>query len=417
MLCCITVNAGVVCVPDNTTAFSEYENMIFRITNDISGVNSLHSQCTDLTNEVLIGQLNNCPPLPNNPINGLGLNPVDKLLYGLSPTDALGIGSHLEVTLPFPSPGQPGDIMKADVVDIYKIGNDGGFQNIGSIQPPTETAGLPSGTNQVVPIVHSAASFNQAGDLFILAYRTNYTASANILAGTAEVLYQEPQIVIGQISNADLTNANGGNIPTNWADIDDSSDAVCAAVVNKFRDDTNTFSVCVVNQFLATANEDFAVQTCLGTVPIIDKGIHDFAVSPVNGHYYGYDSMTYDDRDVLIEVNPNTNTASCTEIADAGNTTGVLTSLMFSSQNKLVAIFSNQTTGNWIDISNGDLNPLPATIATAPFGDGSSLPFASLRTSAKGSIADLIFQNGFENELIFANGFEGEPPLPLCQSF
>lgn len=415
---CSTVNAGVVCSPNTSTAFTDFTDRVYRITNDPMGNNSLYSQCSNLTDEILLSNMDACFPTPNNPINGLGLNPTDKLLYGLSPTDALGIGSHLEITIPFPSPGQPGDIMKADDVNLYRIGNDGGFLNIGSIQAPTETVGLPVGTNQVVPIVHSAASFNQAGDLFVLAYRTNYTSSANVMAGTGEVVYQAPQIVIGQVTNNDLITANGGNINTNWTDIDDSSDATCAAVVNKFKDDTNVFSVCVVNQFLITGNEDFAVQTCLASVPITDKGIHDFAVSPVNGHFYGYDSMTYDDKDVLIDVDPNTNTATCTELADAGNATGVLSSLMFSSQNKLVAIFANQNVGNWIDVSNGTINPIAQAISGSPFGDGSSIPFAGVPRGSNGT-EDLIFLNGFEGiiDLIFANGFEGDPVPPTCPIF
>ena len=420
VICLISfnLNAGTLCMPDVTTSFTNFENRVFRITNDTMGNNTLYSQCSNLTDEILLGQMNGCMPAPINPINGLGLNPIDNLLYGLSPTDALGIGSHLELTIPFPNPGQPGDIMKADDVNIYKIGNDSGFENIGSIQAPTETVGLPLGTNQVVPIVHSAASFNQAGDLFVLAYRTNYTSSANILAGTGEVLYQAPQIVIGQITNNALSSANGGNIATNWVDIDDSSDATCAALVNKFKDDTNTFSVCVVNQFLMTGNQDFAVQSCLVSVPITDKGIHDFAVSPVNGHFYGYDSMTYDDKDVLIDVDPNTNTATCTELTDTGNSTGILSSLMFSSQNKLIAIFANQNTGNWIDISNGTINPIAVAISGSAFGDGSSMPFlGTLR--ANNGIIDLIFKNGFEGiiDLIFANGFEGEIDPPTCPVF
>ena len=416
ILCHASISqAGVLCSPDASTSFQNSQNMVFRITNDVSGNNSLYSQCSNLSNEILIGQMNNCPPAPINPINGLGLNPSDKLLYGLSPTDARGIGSHLELSLPFPNPGQPGDIMKADDVTIYKIGNDGGFQNIGSIQPPLETAGLPANTEQVAPIVHSAGSFNANGDFFVLAYRTNYQSSANIMAGTAQIAYQAPQIVIGKINNNDLINAGGGNITTTWTDIDDSSDPVCAALVDKFKDQTNVFSDCVVNQFLATANEDFALQSCLSSTPILDVGIHDFAVSPVNNHFYAYDSMTYNDKDVLIEVDPTTNTASCTEIVDAGNATGVLTSLMFSSQNKLVAIFADQATGNWVDISNGALNALTPLITATPFGDGSSLPFSG--SLAKGSVADLIFRNGFEDSVIFINGFEQDPMPPTCPAF
>ena len=391
---------GASCTPDISTSFTDYQNMAFRITNDALGVNSLYSQCTDLSSEALLGQLDSCAPAPANPINGLGLNPTDKLLYGLSPTDTLGIGTHLEVSIPFPSPGQPGDIMKADNADIYKIGNDGGFLRIGSIQPPSETPGLPAGTNQVVPIVHSAASFNSTGDLFVLAYRTNYISSANVPLGTAQVLYQAPQIVIGEIDNTILTSANGGNIPITWTDI--TMDSSCDAVVDKFRDDTNVYSVCVVDEYLITGDQDTAVQNCLASTPILDKGIHDFAVSPIDGHYYGFDSMTYDDKDVLIDVNPATTTASCTEIADVGNATGVLSSIMFSKQNKLVAIFANQTLGHWIDVGTGAMTALPSVVSSAPYSDSSSLPFAGFRRAIiKGTPVDLVFKNGFESVVDF----------------
>jgi hypothetical protein len=308
--------------------------------------------------------------------------------------------------------------MKADNVNLYRIGNDGGFENIGFVVPPTESPGLPSGTDQVVPIIHSASSFNQAGDLFVLAYRTNYTTTSDIMSGDAEVLYHTPNIVIGQINNNDLVSANGAEIVTSWTDINVTSDNTCNNVVNKFKDDTNEFSVCVVDQFFKTGNEDFAVQHCLIQVPIIDKGIHDFAVSPINGHFYGYDSMTYDDRDVLVDMDPITKTATCTEYPDIGNQTRVLTSLMFSSQNKLVAIFANQNTGNWININNGTINHIPQTVSNSAFGDGSSIPFADITRSSQGT-SDLIFKNDFELPiiLIFANSFEGNPEPAICPSF
>lgn len=408
------INAGALCTPDNTTAFNDYNNRVFRISNNIAGINSLYTQCTDLSNEVFIGQLLGCG-INQNPINGLGLNPTDKLLYGLSPTDTRGIGAHLELS--FTNPGDVADIMQADDVKIFKIGNDGGYQDIGTIQGVSETNVAP--LHQVVPIVHSAASFNQLGDLFMLAYRTNYQSSANITAGTAQLTYATPQIVIGKITNNDLVNAAGGIINTTWTDIDVSGSQACIDVMNKFRDDTNVFSTCVVNVFLTGTNEDVAVDNCLIATPILDKGIHDFAVSPLNGHFYGYDSMTYDDKDIVIDVDPMTNTASCTEISDTGNTTGVLNSLMFSKQNKLVAIFSNLTTGSWIDINNGSLNALSANISNTLFGDGSSLPFSGILANSRGGAADLIFKNGFEsiNDFIFANGFEGPPPPVLCIDF
>ncbi len=413
----ISANAGTVCTPNASTSFSDFDNKIFRITNGAGGTNTLFEQCSDLSHESVLGQMTNCAPLPTNPINGLGLNPTDKLLYGLSPTDGLGIGVHLQLSIPFPSPGQPGDMMQADNMAIFKIGKDAGFENIGFIAPPTETVGLPAGVEQVVPIVQNAASFNQAGDLFVLAYRTNYTSSANIILGTAQVLYQQPQIVIGKIDNATLSSAAGGMIATSWINIDDSSDATCLALKNKFRDDTNVFSTCVVNNYLTTGNQNAAVANCLASTPILDKGIHDFAVSPMNGHFYGYDSMTYDNKDVLIDVDPMTNTASCTEIADIGNNTGVLNSVMFSKLNKLVVTFANQATGNWIDVATGTMTALPSPISASPFADGSSLPFAGI-TKYKGTVVDSIFANGFEPiiDLIFKNGFDGSIQ-PLCSDF
>jgi uncharacterized repeat protein (TIGR01451 family) len=403
----MSTHAGTLCTPNASTSFTDNQNMAFRITNNAAGVNRLYSQCTDLSSESLIAPLNNCPPALANPINGLGLNPSDKLLYGLSPTDSRGIGTHVELS--FTAPGDVADIMKADTIKIYKIGKDGGYQDIGTVQSVPETNVAP--LHQVVPIVQSAASFNQTADLLLLAYRTNYSSSANIPAGTAQLLYEAPQIVIGKISNTELSAANGGTISTNWTDINTSSDVICTNLLNKFRDDTNLFSTCVVDDFLTGTNEDTAIDNCLTSNPfILDKGIHDFAVSPINDNYYAYDSMTYDDKDVLIEVNSNTNVATCTEFADVGNTTGVLSSLMFSQQNKLVAIFANQATGSWIDVSNGAITALASTVTAAPFGDGSSLPFAALRNNIKGSGSnDEIFKNGFEAIIdpIFANGFEG----------
>lgn len=414
-----TAGTPLNCSPNVTTSFQDYLNRAYTVSNDDLGNLTLTSQCSNLTDQQTFGNLSACGSL-SNPINGLGLNPVDKLLYGLMPTNIRGIGSHLEMTYPFPAPGKPGDIMKADPVAVYRIGNDGGYENIGFVQPPTETA-TPNGVHQVVPIVHSAATFNETGDYFILAYRTNYESSANVPAGTGEVNYQAPQIVIGQVSHTDLVVATGGNITTNWSDVDDSSDPVCAAVVNEFRAQTNVFSACVVSDFIANGNHNQAVDNCLASSGIMNKGIHDFAASPINSHFYAYDSQTYSDKDVLIEVDPNTMTAACTEFPDVGNQTKRLTSLMFSQQNKLVALFADESNGIWIDVTAGttygNFNLIATPITPYPHGDGSSLPFNLFSNALRGTpITDLIFKNGFE-DFIFANGFEGDLLPPTCPAF
>lgn len=408
-----------VCVPDGTTTFDDYTNKAFTISNNVLGTNVLNSQCSNMSDQQFISALDGCGALLH-PIDGLGLNPTDRFLYGLMPTDAMGIGAHIQFdTFPFPSPGQPGDMMKSDPVDVYRIGNDGGYQRIGAIQPPTEDAVLPPGEEQVIPLVHSASTFDATGNMFVLGYKTNYESSANVMAGTAEVLYKAPSIMIGQVSSAALTAANGGNIPTAWIEANTTANATCAAVMNQFAVRTNTFSQCVVADYLANGNEQAAVQTCLASTSVLDHGIHDFAVSPVNGNFYALDSMTYDDRDVLIEVNVGTLQATCTEFADAGNSTGVLTSLMFSQQNKLVAIFANENTGRWIDVNTGVITTLTDIIDPYPFGDGSSIPFLGpviTRSTLMGT-GNYIFGNGFEPDLIFSNGFEGDPPPPSCPAF
>ncbi len=413
------VQAGTpICIPDASTTFQDTDNQAFTISYDAFGNNRLYRQCTNMSDQIFVNTLNSCSALPN-PIDGLGLNPADRFLYGLMPTDSMGIGTHLELTFPFPSPGQPGDMMKSDAVDVYRIGNDGGYQNIGSIQPPVEDAVVPP-THQVIPIVHTASSFDQPGNMYLLGYKTNYESSADVMAGTAEVLYQVPRIMIGQVSSADLTAASGGVIPASWAEADTTTDATCAAVMNQFRDRTNTFSQCVVADFLLNANADQAVADCLDSTGMLDYGINDFAVSPANGNYYALDTMSFDTTDVLIEVDSNTMQASCTNFPDAGSTTGVLTSLMFSEQNKLVAIFANENTGRWINVGDGTITTLPDGIDPFPFGDGSSLPFAIPRRSvyhAMGSPMNYIFGNGFESDLIFANGFGGTIVPPTCSSF
>ena len=410
---------GPVCSPSAASAFVDYQNKAYTISNDALGANTLFSQCSNMSDQQAISVLDQCGPL-THPINGLGLNPSDQLLYGLMPTDVLGIGTHISFDIfPFPSPGQPGDMMKADPVDVYRIGNDGGYARIGSIDSPTEDVVLPPGEEQVIPLVHSAASFDQAGNLFVLGYKTNYESSANVMAGTAVVLYKTPKIMIGQVSSADLTAAAGAVIPASWAEADTTTDATCAAVMNQFAVRTNTFSQCVVADYIANGNADNAVQNCLTSTAVLDFGIHDFAVSPNNGNYFALDSMTFNDTDVLIEVDANTMQASCTNYPDVGNATGVLTSLMFSQQNKLVAVFANENTGRWIDVNTGVITTLADNIAPFPFGDGSSNPFVMPRrgTNALAGFGDLIFRNGFEGDLIFANGFEGDIQPPSCPVF
>ncbi|MCX7545008.1 hypothetical protein [Marinicella gelatinilytica] len=407
------------CSPNTSTSFQNYLNRAYTVSNDNLGNMALASQCTNLTDKHNLGNLSACGAIMN-PINGLGLNPMDQLLYGLMPTDSRGIGTHLEMPPTFPMPQKLGDFMKADPVDVFRIGNDGGYENIGFIQPPSETA-TSGDIHQVVPIVHSAATFNESGDYFLLAYRTNYESSGSLLAGTAKVEYQMPQIVIGQVSHASLATASGGNLPTVWLDVDVSSDQACTDVMTEFQNQTNIFSTCVVNNFRNNGNYNQAVDTCLTQTNIMDKGIHDFAVSPYgDNHFYAYDSQTYSDKDVLIDVDPNTMTAACSEFTDVGNLTGRLTSLMFSQQNKLVALFADESNGIWIDVtagtSYGDFNLIATPVTPFPHGDGSSLPFNPLK-SLRGALADLIFKNGFE-DFIFANGFEGdEPPPPTCPVF
>lgn len=407
---------GPVCSPNTGTSFQDYLNRAYTVSNDLMGNQTLTSQCTNLTDQQVLSDLTGCGALMN-PINGLGLSPTDQFLYGLMPTDSRGIGTHLEMTFPFPSPGQPGDIMVADEVDVFRIGNDGGYENIGFINPPLETIIPPGeGDHQVVPIVHSASTFNQAGDLFVLAYRTNYESSADVMAGTGDVEYKAPQIVIGRVPAATLTAANGGEIIPLWLDVDDNSNSVCNTVVTEFQNQTNQFSDCVVADFIANGDHDAAVDACLASTGIMNRGIHDFAVSPTNGHFYAYDSQTFDDKDYLIDVDPNTMVASCTEYDDFGNGTGRLTSLMFSQQNKLVALFADESVGVWIDVGNGDINPIATPVTPMPHGDGSSLPFNVLRHVLGGVVTDLIFKNGFE-DFIFANGFEGDPVPPTCPAF
>ncbi|WP_223787272.1 hypothetical protein [Marinicella meishanensis] len=407
---------GVQCVPDVSTAFTDTDNQAFSISYNALGNNVLYRQCTNMSNQTFVNTLNTCSVLAN-PIDGLGLNPIDRFLYGLMPTDAMGIGTHLELTFPFPAPGQPGDMMVADPVDVYRIGNDGGYQRIGSVQPPAEDVVLPPDNEQVIPIVHSAASFDPTGNLYLLGYKTNYESSADVMAGTGEVLYQVPRIMIGQVTSAALTAAAGGDIPAVWAEADTTTDATCAAVMNQFRDRTNTFSQCVVADFIANGNADQAVTDCLASTGMMDYGINDFAVSPVNGNYYALDTMSFDTTDVLIEVDSNTMQASCTNFPDPGSNTGVLTSLMFSAQNKLVAIFANENTGRWINVSNGVITTLPDAIDPYAFGDGSSLPFAVPRGPDGVTVPFRIFATGFENDLIFATGFEGTAVPPTCPAF
>lgn len=412
---------GPVCTPGaigsgNPTAFNDYQNKAFTITNDVAGTNTLFSQCTNMSDQQTISVLNGCGPL-THPINGLGLNPTDKFLYGLMPTDTMGIGTHISFDVfPFPSPGNPGDMIKADPVNVYRLGNDGGYQLRGNILPPDEDAVLPAGEEQVIPIVPSAASFDEAGNFYLLAYKTNYESSADVMAGTAEVLYKTPKIMIGRIDSAFM--GVSGGFPVVWSEADTTTDATCAAVMNQFAVRTNTFSQCVVADYIANGNADNAVQSCLVSTSVLDYGIHDFAVSPINGNYYALDSMTFDDTDVLIEVDANTMQATCTNYPDVGNATGVLSSLMFSQQNKLVAVFAGENTGRWIDVNTGVITTLVDNIAPFPFGDGSSLPFVIPRrvSSALAGLGDLIFKNGFD-DFIFANGFDGVIPPPSCPVF
>lgn len=408
------------CAPDVGSVFNDYLDKAYSITNDVAGSNSLFSQCTNMSDQQLIGVLNGCGPL-THPINGLGLSPSDQFLYGLMPTDTMGIGTHVSFDdFPFLSPGEPGDMMKADPVDVYRIGNDGGYQKIGFIDPPTEDLTLPGDDEQVIPIVHSASSFDNAGNMFVLGYKTNYDSSANVMAGTGQVLYKAPKIMIGRVSAVNLTAANGVDaIPAIWSEAVTSGS--CSAVMDQFAFRTNTFSQCVVADFIDNGNADNAIASCLASTSVLDYGIHDFAVSPLDGNYFALDTMSYADKDVLIEVNSTTMVATCTEYADVGNSTGVLTSLMFSGLNKLVAIYSDASTGNWYDISQSPpvLNNLVDAIAPFPFGDGSSLPFDNPRRSSHtmAGVGDIIFRNGFETELIFANGFEGTIQPPTCPVF
>jgi len=120
----------------------------------------------------------------------------------------------------------------------------------------------------------------------------------------------------------------------------------------------------------------------------------------------------------VIEVNPATMVASCTEVADAGNQTALINSLMFTGQNNLVGIFANDPTGVLINTSTGVSSALSPNEIMMPqaFGDGASQPF-SLPRFVRGVLGDLIFYDGFESEFIFEDGFEGGIMPPTCPNF
>ena len=412
MLFSSTQAVGQVCPPDGTTVFTDEPNTVYAIAHPDAGTNTLYSYCSNLTNETMIADLDSCGAF-QHPVDGVGYNPSDNFMYGLMPTDTMGIGAHLDLTeLPFGGPGS-GDIMVADPVAVFRIGNDGGYGQIGTIDPAPETAPLP-GENQVTPIMYNVSTFDTNGNMHMIGYRTDYTSQAF----PPEVNYINANMLIGTVTNADLQAAAGGTIPASWSEVDVSGDATCQNVVDAFRAHTNTFSACVVNEYLTNGNNgDAAVDSCLNLIE--DKGINDFAVSPANGFFYAYDTATYPDRDVLIEVNPGTMVASCTEVADAGNQTSLLNSLMFTEQNNLVGILANNPTGLLINTATGVSVGLSSNQIMMPenFGDGASQPFALPRL-LRGILPDLIFANDFEftADVIFANGFEGMP-MPTCPDF
>jgi hypothetical protein len=308
-------------------------------------------------------------------INGIGINPLDNMVYGAAFT------------------GNTNNISTAFDVSLYRVGSDGVTVDLGKL-PLSGGAG--SGSTEFVNF--SAGTVASNGTYYYTTYALKPGVLPRIIGLMA--LGQQPDLTANDLKMffcwkdglSSLASNTGGNIPsvTGYYELDFSHPDVTAAM----------------NAFLTQVNASFP------NVYNADGGLQDIAISPTNTSVYGYISYPSGGNTVgrPVIMNPPVNGISTvTPVGTTVNTTPgqEAAGLQFDNTGSLYALF---TTGDYakVDLTTGALTGMTASnIATS--GGNLRGDLASAITPVPFPVKLMSFtgrNNGTTNELTWITATE-----------
>jgi hypothetical protein len=308
-------------------------------------------------------------------INGIGINPLDNMVYGAAFT------------------GNTNDISTAFDVSLYRIGSDGVTVDLGKL-PLTGGAG--SGSTEFVNF--SAGTVSTSGTYYYTTYALKpgvlLRIQSRMLAGLPPDLTADDlrMFFCWKDGLASLASNAGGNIAgvTGYYELDFSHPDVTAAM----------------NAFLMQVNASFP------NVYNADGGLQDIAINPTNTNVYGYISYPSGGSTVgrPVVMNPPVNGISTvTPVGTTVNTTPgqEAAGLQFDNAGSLYALF---TTGDYakVDMTTGALTGMTTSNITTSGGNlrgdlapaVTNIPFPVKLMSFNGR------NNGTTNELTWITATE-----------
>lgn len=269
-------------------------------------------------------------------INGIGLNPLDNMVYGAAFT------------------GNSNNISTAFDISLYRIGSDGVTVDLGKL-PLTGAAG--SGATEFVNF--SAGTVSTSGVYYYTTYALKPGVLPRIMSRIA--LGLQPDLTAADLKMffcwkdglTALSSNTGGNISgiTGYYELDFSNTDVTAAM----------------NAFLTQVNASFP------DVYNADGGLQDIAINPSNTNVYGYISYPSGGSTVgrPAVMNPPVNGVSViTPVGTSVNTTPgqEAAGLQFDNTGNLYALF---TTGDYakVDLTTGALSGMTISNITTSGGN------------------------------------------------
>lgn len=269
-------------------------------------------------------------------INGIGINPLDNMVYGAAFT------------------GNSNDISTATETSLFRVGSDGVTVNLGKM-PLTGGAG--SGSTEFVNF--SAGTVSSNGIYYYTTYALKPGVTTRIL--TRMLAGLAPDLTAADLRMffcwkdglASLASNPGGSIAsvTGYYELDFSHPDVTAAM----------------NAFLAQVNANYP------NVYNADGGLQDIAINPTTTSVYGYISYPSGGSTVgrPVVMNPPVNGISTvTPVGTTVNTTPgqEAAGLQFDNAGNLYALF---TTGDYaqVDLTTGALTGMTTSNITTSGGN------------------------------------------------
>lgn len=301
-------------------------------------------------------------------INGIGLNPLDNMVYGAAFT------------------GNTNDISTAFDVSLYRIGSNGVTVDLGKLPL---TGGADPGSTEFINFSAGTVSVNGTY------YYTTYALKPGVLQRIMGLIAfgQQPDLTAADLKMffcwkdglASLPANAGGAISgvTGYYELDFSDAAVTAAI----------------NAFLTQVNANFP------DVYNADGGLQDIAINPINTNVYGYISYPNGGSTVgrPAVMNPPVNGISV--ITLVGTTVNTApgqeaAGLQFDNTGNLYALF---TTGDYanVDLTTGALSGMAVSNITTS-GNNLRGDLAAAITNIPFPVKLMSFtgrNNGTKNEL------------------